>query len=476
MMKRTSRIVIPAAAALLFMVCGCKHEADHSRGRQLLEEARACYMVSDYVEAVNPLHEYIDGRQNGSIPADTVADSEIYKFLGNIHFIYGDHLGAVQNYDKALESADLLLDKTERVKLLYNKVLVYCVLGEKEKAKRTIAEVRRTDSFNSDERDYFVLMSNAYYERIFGDGSTGEKLMHKAISLVEEQGLEHYLILTPYQELAEYLTEKGEYAAALESIDAFHAALGKDKESQRMLVNCARLYMEVYSKIGETAKAQYWQGRYMHLSDSLTNQNRFNKARELFDRHNAQNSKENISKLNAELTIRKTVVLLVIIASAGLALLFVYRRFMKHKKSPASLLGVNPPADTPPNLPLSACSADEEQKYVLLYGRICSEFDENKLFLDPEFSIEKLATFLNTNVKYVSRAVHECASTNFRTFLNDRRIAEAIKILEEESGPIAIQDLATRVGFVSQSAFIAAFKRVTSATPSKYQRALNKSL
>ena len=474
-MMKQLHIVILLASVLLMIVCGCRRYADHSRGRQLLEEARASYMVSDYVEAITPLHEYIDGRRNGSIPPDTITDAEVYKFLGNIHFIYGDHLGAISNYDKALENAVLLADKTELIKLLYNKVLVYCVIGEKSRAKRAIAEIGRTDSFSSDEREYFVLMSNAYYERMFGNSGKAEDMMRQAISLVEDKGLEHYLILTPWQELAEYFTEKGEYQAAIEAVDSFHAAVSKDKESQRMLVNSARLYMQVYSQTGQTDKAQYWQARYMHLSDSLLNQNRFNKARELFDRHSAQKSKESMAKLSVTLTVQKIVISLAVIVVVGLVSLFIYRRFFRRKKVPEDV-SADEAMNFPLNLPPSVCGPDAEPKYAQLYGKICSEFDENKYFRDQDFTIEKLAALLHTNVKYVSRAVHECASTNFRTFLNDRRIAEAIDILKEESQTIAIQELAARVGFASQSAFISAFKRVTSTTPSKYQRALNKAV
>lgn len=88
-------------------------------------------------------------------------------------------------------------------------------------------------------------------------------------------------------------------------------------------------------------------------------------------------------------------------------------------------------------------------------------------FLNPKLGLGDIAEALSTNRTYISQAINNQLSTSFPNYINELRIKEAVKLIT--SGYIAEhtqEALARECGFSSRSAFIAAFKRVTSVVPS----------
>jgi AraC-like DNA-binding protein len=99
--------------------------------------------------------------------------------------------------------------------------------------------------------------------------------------------------------------------------------------------------------------------------------------------------------------------------------------------------------------------------------------ENNKVFLDPDLTIKKLARHANTNEKYLSNLLNNKYNKNFATFINYYRIEYAkIVLLDNEYSNYTIESLAFLVGFNSKSVFNATFKKATNITPSVYK--LNK--
>ena len=110
-------------------------------------------------------------------------------------------------------------------------------------------------------------------------------------------------------------------------------------------------------------------------------------------------------------------------------------------------------------------SADLEKK-ILDVMENCEDW------LDPDFSISALSSMVNSNSRYVSALINDRFGKNFRAFINEYRVREAQRRLEnkEEYGHLTLQAVGESVGFKSVSNFIAAFKKTTGLTPSTYQK------
>lgn len=67
---------------------------------------------------------------------------------------------------------------------------------------------------------------------------------------------------------------------------------------------------------------------------------------------------------------------------------------------------------------------------------------------------------------------HQTYGKNFKTLLNELRVQEASKMLDdfENYGNYTIQAISEDVGYKSSTSFILAFKRIVGMTPSVYQK------
>jgi AraC-like DNA-binding protein len=97
---------------------------------------------------------------------------------------------------------------------------------------------------------------------------------------------------------------------------------------------------------------------------------------------------------------------------------------------------------------------------------------DNKVYLDPELSLPKLAGELGCSVNHLSQAINAGHSMSFFDYINQFRVEEAARMLRQEDCRFpAILDIALSVGFNSTSTFYTAFKKSTGQTPARYRRA-----
>ena len=77
--------------------------------------------------------------------------------------------------------------------------------------------------------------------------------------------------------------------------------------------------------------------------------------------------------------------------------------------------------------------------------------------------------------KMVSQVINEKNDFNFNTLLNNYRIKEALRRMNdaEHYGRYSVEGISTDVGFRSRTSFTTSFKRVTGLTPTEYMRIQN---
>jgi len=102
--------------------------------------------------------------------------------------------------------------------------------------------------------------------------------------------------------------------------------------------------------------------------------------------------------------------------------------------------------------------------------RLNSCMETHKPFLNPDITLESLATELSVNPRILSQIINESFKKNFKSYILEYRIRESMKILaDEKQSNLTILEVLYQVGFNSKSAFNNQFKLFTNLTPIEYR-------
>jgi AraC family transcriptional regulator len=99
--------------------------------------------------------------------------------------------------------------------------------------------------------------------------------------------------------------------------------------------------------------------------------------------------------------------------------------------------------------------------------RACEYLSEN---LSRDFSLGELAAVVGLSEEHFCRAFGRSVGTSPYQWLLKRRMARARELLADRS--LSLTVVAQEVGYTGQSAFGAAFRKITGCTPSQYRRAI----
>ena len=118
---------------------------------------------------------------------------------------------------------------------------------------------------------------------------------------------------------------------------------------------------------------------------------------------------------------------------------------------------------------------DEEGKLDLMH-RVLLVMEKSEDVFKPNFTIDRLAELVDANPTYVSYVINEKRQCNFNVLLNEYRIKEACRRMNDvdQYGHLTIEGIAASVGIKSRTNFTTNFKKFTGLTPSEYQRMAHK--
>jgi AraC-like DNA-binding protein len=119
----------------------------------------------------------------------------------------------------------------------------------------------------------------------------------------------------------------------------------------------------------------------------------------------------------------------------------------------------------------SGLNADQLLEYK---SRLDNIMRDEQAYLRPDLTLPKLAAAVNCSVNHLSQVINSGFGMSFFDYLNQHRIQHARELLrsiDDHNG--AILNIAFTVGFNSNSAFYAAFKKCVGQTPAQYRRAQN---
>lgn len=94
---------------------------------------------------------------------------------------------------------------------------------------------------------------------------------------------------------------------------------------------------------------------------------------------------------------------------------------------------------------------------------------EDKIYTQPELSLQLLAEYIESDSHTVSRLINERYGKSFNNFMNSHRVNEFIRIVESgEHHNQTFLSIAYDVGFKNKTSFNNAFKKETGTTPRTY--------
>jgi len=129
--------------------------------------------------------------------------------------------------------------------------------------------------------------------------------------------------------------------------------------------------------------------------------------------------------------------------------------------------------------PISAFIEEPKPKYVnsglesadieKLHQSLIHKLQTEKPFINPELTLQDLATLVNVPVHHLSQVINEKEQKNFYDLINEWRIEEFLRETKNEKNKnYTLLAIAYDCGFNSKASFNRNFKKITGKTPTDY--------
>lgn len=160
---------------------------------------------------------------------------------------------------------------------------------------------------------------------------------------------------------------------------------------------------------------------------------------------------------------------------------FIYVAVYQRLRRPESLVKPEGEGEAAASAPADNTAAKKYEKSTLTKDRadryvrrLLETMEKEKLYLDSDLTLQKLAQRLSIHPHHLSQIINERLNQNFFDFINSYRIEEAKKrLIDPREKHFSIIAIAGEVGFNSKSAFNSVFKKYVNMTPSEWRKTSN---
>lgn len=326
-----------------------------------------------------------------------------------------------------------------------------------------------------------------------GDYAETMACYDKQLALIPREADFDRLLYFTLVNKARLLAQTGDLEKAIETAKNAES-IAERRQQKDLKLEVYSVLSDFYKQQGDASQHNAYRDRYYLMRDTLMNYQQLASVNEMEFQSELKQMGEEMAALEHRRAVQGMVTLVVgIVSVLVLALLFVIYRQNRHlKRSNSQLYRQNvemlaadeeqrllrkqvakadkPRNDEGENVKYKNSNLDEIAKNQLLESirTVMENVDET---CSPGFSVERLATLVGSKYKYVSQVIHEKYACNFNNLLNQYRIKEACKRMNdlEHYGNLTIEAISNGVGFRSRSTFVSSFKRFTGLTPSEYQ-------
>lgn len=427
---------------------------------------------------------------------------------------------AVEAYQKSLKIAEQLGDSVEIVSTWINLGLLNQQMGNKEKAidifnKTYNYRVRQRDT--SGMADVLTNLAKAYYP---SDVSLSEKLLNEALTLSRRINNTYGIITTRINQ-ATLESDRGNFRKSNELLEEV-VALSNGAEMQEYLGIAYRImasneldangntglaadYLSKARRLAEESdrtdliklvkgveiKLGVRAGNYHSFLQSLNDYFKFiddysqEDAKIINSEFQAIHDVKNFADLNQKLgqdvsrRNRQLLFSLLALLGATIAVGIIALQYYRLRQASKTMYRMN--VEIANSIPLAATrntatsvslnddTGDEaDVPLVNLYNIVVSRIENDKLYLDPNFTLGDLCQKINRKQRYVSQAISEVGKTSFSSLINNFRVNEARRLLSSDQ-EFSVNEIIEKTGFGSRPAFHRNFKAATGFTPFDYQ-------
>lgn len=312
-----------------------------------------------------------------------------------------------------------------------------------------------------------------YYEKMLGEAQKITTNRQQCVIKAMQQKAAVLAVMRHYEEAISCLRE------------VEHIAL--DHSMQSELIDNYRAMAQVYDAMGNQKMAEQLDYKFLKARDEFIKKSHAEMVEKSRFLDEMRRVNDQVAQIQAkherahQLLLMMTLIAVIILIAMVLLVRsnIKQRNYIRHLyEKNVQLLDVKVTAEQPAShsidkqedsAPKYQSQLDQESK-DRLFERIKDVMNDIAIICKPDFSLQQLAIQVGSNYKYVSQVVNERYGKSFKQVLNEQRVLEACRILNDpnQSAHLTIEAIAANLGFNSRSNFTVTFKRITGISPSKF--------
>ena len=314
-----------------------------------------------------------------------------------------------------------------------------------------------------------------YYEKMLGEAQKITTNRQQCVIKAMQQKAAVLAVMRHYEEAISCLRE------------VEHIAL--DHSMQSELIDNYRAMAQVYDAMGNQKMAEQLDYKFLKTRDEFIQKSHAEMLEKSRFLDELSRVNDQVAQIQAKHERAHQLLLMMSLIAAIILIAMVLlvrsnikqRNYIRHLyEKNVQLLDVKVSAEQPvshsvgkqeDSAPKYQNQLDQESK-DRLFERIKNVMDDIAIICKPDFSLQQLAVQVGSNYKYVSQVVNERYGKSFKQVLNEQRVREACRILNDpnQSAHLTIEAIAANLGFNSRSNFTVTFKRITGISPSDFMK------
>ena len=487
--------------------------AKHLCAIAYLETARMYYYENDFPES---LDLYLRGLKIIERCEDKSRIAEFYIGMADVYWLNQDLESAAMCYEKGYDLSITMKDTASLLNISNMLTGVYCYLHEHNKTEKYI---KTANSINKDtiQQQYLNMLHHGIMNVNENRFDNAAQLFRASAILAKGNNMHPKYECSSYEELYKMYILNNNHDSAKHYLMKSYEIL-KRHPMVNMLPLCLKTMSEIYLSEGDYKAAYETAYKYSQLLDSTFRQREINKLRNTHVMYEAEKTGNEIASLRkqkaeSENTIKTQWGVITGMICGILAILvfaiYVYRKKQElhqlYKKiynaykdtinseqynkelrvayekkirqleddAKKRMSDKTDETETPYTKHKYSSSKLRLHQKDILVENIKKVMDNNiKEYCSSDFSLDRLAELVNSNSTYVSQVINEVFHKSFVSLVNEYRIKEACRMLNDTAtyGHYTLKAISEIIGYKSQTTFIKTFKEITGMTPSIYMK------
>jgi AraC-like DNA-binding protein len=450
--------------------------------KNLIDLADICHARGDFQEAI-PL--FLEALQLGGRLGAFPDAGDILTRLGDIYLKEGDPAAAMKYMQQALDFHKRKRQAQDNGLMYSQQGAAYMEQNDFPRALRSYQQALEIRTQLAEPAQSAREMRNLgrLYSR-FQRKAQAQEYFQRSQALLQKLSDQNEIIQTILAQAAKSLDQKELQKA--EALLVFCEIQAKQKHLLEKLGEARRQLGSLYSLRRDPAKALLYRTLGRRSGDKLPGASVMAGIHKLMAKNE---SDREIAKIRAQKRRQAIAAALAAFLLLGLigwlawkrrairrwarSHLFSPDRLLQKKK--AQLLDMRQRLDSlqeSPGRSRDAAAPGTEDRGREYLRQVLRRMKQDKLFLDSELTLKKMAAQVGANTSSLSKALNDNLGMGFSDFVNHFRIEEAKRIMSaDERNEWDLVDICYEVGFNSMSSFYRVFKMHTGATPMEFQHA-----